>query len=612
VNRRPDIQGLRALAVLSVVAFHAGLPLPGGFVGVDVFFVISGFVITRMLCREHERTGRIDFAAFYVRRFKRLTPALALMVGATAVMSVLALSPLGPKQTVAKTGIGAMAFAANWVIAATTGGYFDAPAATNPLLHTWSLSVEEQFYLVFPALLALGWMLRRRSTLFVSLVTAVSLVAAFVGVNPFVHSWLLGFYSPLTRAWEFGAGALLALTAARPGARTRSVLALTGLTGLVASFTLIDGTTAYPGAWTLLPVGATVLLIAAEARVLSVAPLVRIGDWSYSIYLWHWPCIVFATLLWPEAGHARTVAAACSFLPALASYRWVERPFRTLRPLPRFRFALVVAAVVLSPVAVDAAMGSVATGSMAVANRGDLGEDAFFAAMTAQSYPCADRAIRTRALRWDGYLRCQQSKPGRDVEVAVIGDSHAEHLFVGLAHVLPRHNVAYYIVNDLPVAHDTDFERILDHVVAARRIHTVVVSAFWYVRGVHATELATTLRRLQHAHKRVFVTDDVPVFPFDAFGCKYRPALLRPANCVMPERSYRSDYATYFPQLRAAVAAVPGVRLLSTAHWFCGARTCDMARHGLLLYRDSNHLNANGSLYLARRLVERYPALAAG
>jgi len=101
------------------------------------------------------------------------------------------------------------------------------------------------------------------------------------------------------------------------------------------------------------------------------------------------------------------------------------------------------------------------------------------------------------------------------------------------------------------------------------------------------------------------------VFPFDAFGCKYRPALLRPANCVMPARAFRSDYATYFPQLRAAVRSVPGVRLLTTAHWFCDTRTCDMARHGLLLYRDSNHLNANGSLYLARRLVERYPAVAA-
>jgi hypothetical protein len=345
---------------------------------------------------------------------------------------------------------------------------------------------------------------------------------------------------------------------------------------------------------------------------LSAPPLVRIGDWSYSIYLWHWPCIVFATLLWPEAGHARTIAAACSFVPAIVSYRWVERPFRSLRPLPRRRFALVVAAVVLSPVAVDAAVGAISTGPLAVANRGALGEDAFFASMTAWSQPCDDPAIRAQALRWDGYLRCQQSKPGSRVDVALLGDSHAEHLFVGLAQVLHGRNVAYYIVDDLPVAHNTDFEHILDRVVAAPHIRTVVISAFWYVRGVRASELEVTLRRLESAHKRVFVTDDVPVFPFDAFGCKYRPALLRPAGCVMPERTFARDHATYLPQLRAAVRAVPGVRLLSTAHWFCTTRTCGMARHGVLLYRDSNHLNADGSLYLARRLVDRYPAVATG
>lgn len=160
--RRLDIQGLRAIAILMVVAFHSGLPVPGGFVWVDVFFVISGFVITAMLMREWATTGRIRFGRFYVRRFKRLTPALALMVAVTMIISVFVLSPLGTQQTAAKTAFGAILLVANLVIARTTGGYFSAPAEINPLLNVWSLSVEEQFYLGFPAILAVGWLLARK------------------------------------------------------------------------------------------------------------------------------------------------------------------------------------------------------------------------------------------------------------------------------------------------------------------------------------------------------------------------------------------------------------------------------------------------------------------
>ena len=159
---RGDIQGLRAIAVLMVVVFHAGLPFPGGFVGVDVFFVISGFVITGMLKKERASKGRISFRNFYVRRFKRLTPALALMVTVTVVVSLVLLSPLGPLQDSLFTALGAMLISANFVILKTTGAYFDSAAELNPLLNTWSLSIEEQFYLFFPAVLAASWVVSRR------------------------------------------------------------------------------------------------------------------------------------------------------------------------------------------------------------------------------------------------------------------------------------------------------------------------------------------------------------------------------------------------------------------------------------------------------------------
>lgn len=162
---RLDIQGLRALAVLGVIIFHAGVWLPGGFAGVDVFFVVSGFVITGMLQREFAKSNRVHLGRFYARRFRRLAPALALMVAFTLVVAAFLQSPLGPAQVTAKTALGATTGTANLVINIVTGGYFAAAAETNPLLHTWSLSVEEQFYLIFPALLVGGfWLARRRWT----------------------------------------------------------------------------------------------------------------------------------------------------------------------------------------------------------------------------------------------------------------------------------------------------------------------------------------------------------------------------------------------------------------------------------------------------------------
>ncbi len=367
-RRRLDVQGLRAVAVLMVIAFHAGIPLPGGFVGVDVFFVISGFVITLMLVAEHSRTGRLRLGQFYLRRFRRLTPALALMVLVTAAASVLLLAPFGTQQIAAKTGVGAMLLVANAVIARSTGGYFDAPAETNPLLHTWSLSVEEQFYLVFPALLLLGWLLARRTTRRVGVLlalvgglSAVSAVLMLLGPDALPRlPEALGFYSPVVRAWEFGAGALLAIVADRVSWRAAwmaEVTALVGAAALVASGVLISGETRFPGPWTVLPVLGTVLLVAAGTgatplltRLLASRPAAQVGDWSYSLYLWHWPCLVFAALLRPDSTLARIAAVTLAVGLALASYRFVEQPLRAQRRTGR-PLAVMVAVTLVLPLA---------------------------------------------------------------------------------------------------------------------------------------------------------------------------------------------------------------------------------------------------------------------
>jgi hypothetical protein len=244
---------------------------------------------------------------------------------------------------------------------------------------------------------------------------------------------------------------------------------------------------------------------------------------------------------------------------------------------------------------------------MPVANHGDLGHAAFYAYLRRTSLPCTPAALRRRALAWHGVLRCRQSKPGADLDVAIIGDSHAEHLFLGLADALRGENVGYYIVDDLPDLRDPSFARIVRHVASTPSVRTVVVNAFWRDRPIDANRLAATLRAL--GRKRVFVTDDVPFFPFDPFDCKYRKALFLPSDCTTSTKAFHAWYEGWYRMLRAAVAQVPGARLLRTARFFCGPSTCSMSRNGQLLYRDYNHLNINGSRYLARRLLQD-PAFA--
>ena len=347
-HRRADIQGLRALAVTLVVLYHMGLPLSGGFTGVDMFFVISGYVIMESLLREYRANGRIRFGQFFLRRFKRLFPALIVLVTFTLLAATVFLPPFANENRTLFTGLGAIFISANVVIDVTTGDYFAPDARLNPLLHTWSLSVEEQFYLLFPLIVIIGlWVGAKRGrplsglVALIVLITAVSFAMAMLGsrVSLPVGNSLLGFYSPLPRAWEFGVGALLALWGKRippPGQMASQLSAWLGMALIIAGVFLIDLRTAFPSEWTLLPVVGTALLIyagrsthrVAIIRGLSARPSVGLGNLSYSLYLWHWPLIVFAIVGWSESLTYTTIAVAISLALAWLSYRFIEQPLR--------------------------------------------------------------------------------------------------------------------------------------------------------------------------------------------------------------------------------------------------------------------------------------------
>ncbi|MGH1502471.1 MAG: acyltransferase family protein, partial [Acidimicrobiales bacterium] len=346
---RADIQGLRALAVALVVAYHAGLPIHGGFVGVDVFFVISGFVITRGVAGELERTGTVRLGRFAVRRIRRLLPALALMLTATMAFAIVASSSLGPQQAISATGHDAALFHANLGIYESVGDYFAPAAESNPLLHTWSLAVEEQFYAVFPLISLVLWRVgkpatgRRRLSIGYAAIAAVTLALSVAMVGEWYpwevdHPQAFSYFATHYRAWEFLAGCLVALALADgrrlPGSAAKwSVL---GLGAVVGSALLLDARTIFPGYAAVFPVAGTAALLAAGAspgrshlgRALSARWVVGIGDLSYGWYLWHWPFIVFARELWPSTWWAALAAAALSLPVAAASQRLIENPIR--------------------------------------------------------------------------------------------------------------------------------------------------------------------------------------------------------------------------------------------------------------------------------------------
>ena len=383
---RPDLEGLRGVAILLVLVFHARLPgTGGGFVGVDVFFVLSGFLITGLLVRERERLGRIDLRAFYARRARRILPAGLAVIIATLLFSALILAPLdlpgvAVDAAAAALSVGNVRFAVNAM------DYFAADAAPSPLVHYWSLGVEEQFYLVWPALLIVAAR-GRRPRLGVAVALGLACLASYaaaLALTDLSAPW--AFYSLPTRAWQLALGGLLAVSLEWHDRLPDRVLVPVGWLGLgaiLAALVVIDPTTPYPGLAALLPsLGAAAVVLAGTRRgsvgaLLVLAPIRFLGRISYSLYLVHWPILVLpaANLAFDEELplEVRFALVLASIVVAAASYRWIEQPFQhglRLAMPPGRTLALagaMIAATVLVAVGVDAgAMRSLLEGTSAL------------------------------------------------------------------------------------------------------------------------------------------------------------------------------------------------------------------------------------------------------
>ena len=374
---RNDIQGLRGVAVLLVVIYHTGFGLPGGFIGVDMFFVISGFVITQLLVRELEQSGAISFRNFYARRARRLLPALGLVTVATLGISVFVISPFAGQQEVAQTAQATTLFMANaYLFLQDT--YFSLKA--NPFRHMWSLAVEEQFYLILPLALYIGWKLTSRLSKRLQRVT-LAIGVVMISSASFVFGALLSFGNRITpfperfaffgtpsRVWEFGIGVLLVFVPRRNKflIKVSPGLFVVGICALIWSAFKLEISVPFPGVVALVPViGTGILIVAGDnskftQRILGWYPLVALGNVSYGWYLWHWPLIVFSLTLWPENTTYAFLASVLALIPTVLTYQIVEQPIRKNSRIIGIRALGLAAICIIVPISFSIATDALA------------------------------------------------------------------------------------------------------------------------------------------------------------------------------------------------------------------------------------------------------------
>lgn len=623
---RPDVEGLRALAIVPVVIFHA-FPslLPGGYVGVDVFFVISGFLITSLLL-DRLGSGTYSVASFYGARIRRIFPALFVMLALTAPLALL-LPSTGWLQAYGRT-LGATAvFFSNMELYRTTD-YFDTAAELKPLVHTWSLAVEEQYYIVFPLLLALLY--RRWPKVIAPVLATIGVVSLALSVRWLHTDPALAFYSSPSRAFELMMGSLLAVGLrgdAAPRAWRESAAAL-GLALIVLACVLLTPRTPFPGAAALLPcLGAALLIWAGKhggtwvGRWVASPPLRWIGAMSFSLYLWHWPMLVLTRhwVLGEPTPWQAGAAVAASVLLAWASLKWVETPIRrashTDRRLLAGGVACILAALAVAWVLVERTWWVKPA-------------DARAQALLAGARDNNPHRMRCHG-RFDYVIpyedRCRFGDLSQPADTVVWADSHGAELALALGEAAGKagRSVSQITSSTCPPAlgfEEPTRPRCVEHNDATLRglsqdgavDRVVLVARYGYYMQTQAASLEEGLRRsvvaLTAAGKAVVLVE-----PFPDYGYPVPAALAALHRRGQAVEDFGQTRTAYVHRQRDALAMLdrlsrlPGVTVVRTSETFCASGRCAVVSDGRPLYFDDNHLSVTG----ARRLAEASMTLRA-
>lgn len=634
---RPDIDGLRAVSVIGVVLYHAGLGVPGGFSGVDVFFVISGYLIARLILREL-RAGQFSILTFWERRIRRILPALAVVVSAVLIAGWFLLLPFH-YLVVGQSTVALFALSSNvqfW----RTSDYFSPHSEENPLLHTWSLSVEEQFYLIVPFLLILLFRYRRES--WVAAVFIVGSCLSFlVAIVLLRHDPSGAFYLLPSRAWEIGVGCTLAVTPPIKSYQIRAVLGHLGIALILAAFFLFDLEDSFPGIGAIPPVfGAAFLILAGGSsgskiplinRVLSTKVLVFVGLCSYSFYLWHWPFFAFHryVLSNPPTVPIALGYIALSFLISMGSLRFVERPFRARNSSSSrsqvFAFGgLAMLVLFVAGFSIYLSGGARVRISPAIAEMDSANGDQYF--------------TETKIQRTPGGLRLRVLGTGDSSPTLLVwGDSHGLALLPAVDSAfkkLGRSAVAATKGGAAPVLNWGTGSRsasrlafndsVIDYARGAKAegLSDVLLVLFWsaYVQeqrtpaefpsppsGFPDALLATVLE-LQNMGLRVVLLLETPVFPVHVPRSAALHEWLGTPPPELSSKESRSYRAVYNPILERIRTKAPETVFLDPQPLFLGrdAQFEVFETDGRLLFRDRSHLTRVGAMRLEAALLSRF------
>lgn len=626
---KAEIDGLRAIAIIPVILFHAGFTLfSGGYIGVDIFFVISGYLITSIIISDLNKHS-FTFSKFYERRARRIFPALFFVIFATIPFAWLWLLPEDLKNFSRSLYFVAI-FSSN-ILFWRTSGYFDGDAELKPLLHTWSLGIEEQYYLLFPALMLLLWRVNKK---IIGLTIALLLMASLYFANlKIAENPMSAFYFLPYRAWELSIGALIAnydFSNKRKigGYWPLQIFSLLGGTLIFFSIFFLDKNTPYPSYFTLLPVvGAALLILFAKPntwiyKLIANKLFVATGLISYSAYLWHQP--IFALAKHRLGNDLDVIVLVCLvclvFCLSYFSWKFIEQPFRS-REVIHTKRLVIFSLLSLIFIVGAGSLGDLNDGfpSRFQYNEkyaGDIGQEPFYVYAKQKNFVCTPEQIAKQSLMWNDISRCMQSKNNAPISMVLLGDSHAEHLFIGLSESLNKVNLAFYIKATPALIRNPEFNEIFKEIADNQSVHTVLLSMYW-VGKIYALpkgqsfdkELADTVAFLVNSGKKVVVFNDIPRFPFPAERCKFFANEIGRSTCEISKWSILRYELYYNPMLEQLAKNNPNVRYVSLRDLFCTSDSCSMIHDDAVMYRDSHHLNIVGSKFVGQEIAKLLPDL---